>query len=110
VELIDDLLELAKKAGTDKQYQEWCRTQPSAFSGKADWNGAHGEFRCVYAHCRRAGEAGTGYKPPYRGLPLTWDEHQLQHAKGESALVDFDMEEEARSCLIRWINGRLSDY
>lgn len=105
----DALLEQAQQAGSDADYQEWCRNQPSAYSGSADWNSATGEFRCVYAHCRRAGDAGVGYKPPYRGVPLTWDEHTLQHAFGESVLKNFKMEESARLHLEQWIESRSSD-
>lgn len=61
--------------GSDSDYQAWCRLRPSAYSGK---NG-----QIVYAHYRTAANSGTGVKPVYSGLPLTMQEHQLQHAVGQ---------------------------
>lgn len=73
-------------AGTDGDYQEWVRNQPSCVSGKQDWN--NGVGKCEYAHVRRvANGAGTGIKPEYSGVPLTHEEHALQHAQGETALL-----------------------
>lgn len=73
-------------AGTDGDYQEWVRNQPSCVSGKQDWN--NGVGKCEYAHVRRvANGAGTGIKPEYCGVPLTHEEHALQHAQGETALL-----------------------
>lgn len=77
-------------AGTDGDYQEWVRNQPSCVSGKQDWyHGRDGSIsKCEYAHVRRvANGAGTGIKPEYSGVPLTHDEHALQHAQGETALL-----------------------
>lgn len=73
-------------AGTDGDYQEWVRNQSSCVSGKQDWN--NGVGKCEYAHVRRvANGAGTGIKPEYCGVPLTHEEHALQHAQGETALL-----------------------
>lgn len=76
--------------GSDKEYQEWCRHQPSAIDGNGDLDERAGELRCEPAHVRRAGEAGTGYKPPYATIPLTHAQHALQHSAGEmTCLVEF---------------------
>lgn len=77
-------------AGTDGDYQNWVRNQPSCVSGKQDWhNGRDGSIgKCEYAHVRRvANGAGTGIKPEYSGVPLTHEEHALQHQQGEAALL-----------------------
>lgn len=73
-------------AGTDGDYQEWVRNQPSCVSGKQDWD--NGTGKCEYAHVRCvANGAGTGIKPDYCGVPLTHEEHALQHQQGETALL-----------------------
>lgn len=74
-----------KQLGTDKQFREWIQTRPSAISGEFS-ESVNGEGRCEAAHVRRAGEAGTGYKPEYACIPLTHTEHHIQHTQGESAL------------------------
>lgn len=72
--------------GPDAAYQDWCRHQPCVICGRQDY--ADGEGRCEYAHVRRSGEAGTGYKPEYSGVPLCHHHHQTQHMAGEmEALV-----------------------
>lgn len=71
--------------GTDEEFREWIQRQPSAYSGKFSEYVA-GEGRCVAAHVRRAGESGTAIKAEYACIPLTDEEHRLQHQKGESAL------------------------
>lgn len=74
--------------GTDEQYQAWVRKQPCVVTGGHDWWEEKGENRCDYAHVRRAGEAGTAYKPRYMGVPLCHDVHQLQHNSGELAACE----------------------
>lgn len=92
--------------GTDEQYRKWIQRQPSAYSGDfSEW--IHGEGRCIAAHVRRAGEAGTGYKPPYSCIPLTDKEHQLQHQQGENALDGLDWDKLKNEYLIKWAVGRL---
>lgn len=61
--------------GTDEDYKAWCRKQRSAYSAKT------GDI--VYAHYRTAANSGTGMKPPFSGLPLTMQEHQMQHRIGQ---------------------------
>lgn len=81
-----DLLEKARRKGSDKQYREWVRRQPSCLSGQfSEW--VNGQGRCVAAHVRRAGESGTGHKGDYACVPLTDAEHRLQHQHGETALM-----------------------
>ncbi len=72
--------------GSDAEYHQWIQRQPSCISGTSS-EYVDGEGRCVAAHVRRAGPAGTGYKPPYHQIPMTNDEHQLQHQHGECELL-----------------------
>lgn len=46
-----------------------------------------GECRNPACHIRRSAGSGTGYKEPYACIPLRHDQHQLQHQKGEAALL-----------------------
>ncbi|WP_153716986.1 hypothetical protein [Eikenella corrodens] len=75
-------------AGTDGEYQDYVRALPSCVSGRQDYDADSGRMRCEYAHVRRVSAgAGTGVKPEYSGVPLTHEEHALQHCAGESALL-----------------------
>ena len=65
----------------DKDYQAWCRKQPSALSGLRP---------CIYAHHRDADNAGVAYKPLFSGLPLTYEEHLRQHQIGQYAFMPID--------------------
>lgn len=81
----------ARHIGTDAEYHAWVQRQPSCVSQAfgeylADGPNA-GEGRNEAAHIRRAGAAGTAYKPAYWQIPLTHDEHQYQHQHGELALL-----------------------
>src|SRR5262245_34683515 len=69
---------------TDKAYREWIQTLPSCISGMYSEYLESGEGRCVAAHVRRAATSGTGYKAKYSCVPLTQQEHLLQHQHGES--------------------------
>lgn len=61
--------------GTDKEFQEFVRKQPSALStSKKD---------IVFAHYRTAKNSGTANKPPFSGIPLTFEEHLIQHQIGQ---------------------------
>lgn len=69
--------------GSDQHYQQWCRSQPSAFSRR------HGTESdpIQFAHVRRVADgAGTGIKPTHCGIPLLASEHARQHQEGEAAL------------------------
>lgn len=73
-----------KKIGTDEDYQAWCRLQKCIVCGDPGTKDmATGEVRNVYAHVRRAGEAGTAAKPEYRGVPMCDNCHHQQHQHGE---------------------------
>ena len=75
-------------AGSDADYQAWVREQASCVTGKRDWVESLGAGRCEYAHVRRvAGGGGISIKPDYWGVPLTHDEHRLQHLKGEAGML-----------------------
>lgn len=70
----------------DKSFQAWVRRQPSCVSGRyGEW--VNGEGRCEFAHVRRARHSGTGFKPVFSGVPLTHDEHCMQHEKGEAYML-----------------------
>ena len=73
--------------GTDDQYLEWVKRQPSAKSGEFSEFHDDGNAYCVPAHVRRVAHgSGTGIKPPYSAIPLTNKEHQLTHTQGDSAI------------------------
>lgn len=93
--------------GTDEQYRKWINLQPSAYSGEfSEW--INGEGRCEAAHVRRSSDAGTGFKPPYACIPLTHDEHALQHQQGESELKPTDWFDKKRNeYLVKWAKETL---
>lgn len=43
---------------------------------------------CIAAHVRRAKTFGTGFKAPFSCIPITQQEHDIQHQKGEGACLD----------------------
>lgn len=68
--------------GTDADYLEWLKLQKCAVRKMGNCNG-----QVVPAHVRRvANGAGTGIKPDYSAIPMCDGHHQIQHAKGESAV------------------------
>lgn len=68
----------------EKAYKKWIQQQPSCVSGQFS-EYFNGEGFCIAAHVRRVKHgAGTGIKPAMRYVPLTHDEHLLQHQHGES--------------------------
>ena len=83
---LEPLLKACRSKGSDKQFIEWTRRQPSAYSGEfSEW--VNGEGRNPACHIRRANSSGTGFKAAYHTIPLTHAEHLLTHQKGESALM-----------------------
>lgn len=72
---------------TDKDFQAWVRTQPSCISGSfSEW--IDGQGRNEYCHVRRVSNgSGMGVKPPFSGVPMTHEEHAMQHQKGEAYLL-----------------------
>ena len=100
-----NLLDKAKQKGTDAEYQAWVRLWPSCLTGAYN-TVENGVGRCEFAHVRRAGDSGTGYKGQYSGIPLTHDEHALTHQKGESVFCPPEWyEKQAVEYLTKWING-----
>ncbi len=79
-----EIIEQARQVGSDSQYREWIRTQPSAKSGQwAVWDAESGEGRSEACHYRTSANSGIGIKPEYSCIPLTSQEHQLQHRIGQ---------------------------
>lgn len=75
--------------GSDKDYLDWVTYQPSCISGEYSEFDENEEGRCIAAHVRRVRDgAGTGMKPRYSAVPLTFKEHQIQHESGESGCLD----------------------
>jgi hypothetical protein len=73
--------------GSDKEYLEWVKQQPSAISGEFSEFHDTGEQYCIPAHIRRVQHgSGTAEKPPYCALPLTNAEHQQTHQHGDTSL------------------------
>jgi len=97
--------------GTDAEFQEWIRRQPSCISGDQDWIDGLGEGRCECAHVRRVGEgSGTAIKPPYFAVPLTHREHAIQHQHGESALEATEyFEKKATHYRTEWASKKLAE-
>ena len=81
--MISNLINKAKQKGSDEEYLEWIRKWPSALTG-AYSEFVDGEGRCEAAHVRRASSSGVAIKPEYSAIPLTRQEHAMQHQKGES--------------------------
>ena len=99
-----DLLELARKKGSDRQYLLWLRTQPSALSGGMDYDPDTGMSFCDPAHFRTAKNSGTGTKPEYSAIPLTHAEHLRQHRIGQFAFQPREWwERQVEKYLRRWI-------
>ena len=73
--------------GTDADYLDWVKRQPSALSGDfSEWHD-DGEAYSIPAHVRRVENgSGTAIKPPYSAIPLTNEEHQRTHLHGDSAI------------------------
>lgn len=80
------LVEFARAVGPDSEYHAWIQRQPSCVSRQFS-EYVNGEGRCIAAHVRRARDAGTAFKPEYHQVPLTDEEHQIQHHLGELELL-----------------------
>jgi hypothetical protein len=91
--------------GTDRDFIEFVRSQPSAFSGGwAKWDGTRGEGRCEAAHWRTAATSGTAFKAPYSCIPLTMTEHRRQHQYGCELFGDRAWwKEKAEHYLMLWV-------
>ncbi len=101
-------MEVAHAIGTDNEYQAWCRTQPCAVCGGMDHDPDTGKSQNQFAHLRRANEAGTAFKPPYRGLPMCARHHRAQHNTGEGTVGGREaLERSATEHLRQWCWGTL---
>ena len=65
----------------EREYLDWLRTQPSAYSGLFSWDG--GTPFCEPAHFRTAKNSGVGCKPAFLAIPLRHEEHAQQHQVGQ---------------------------
>lgn len=101
---IETLIAEARETAPERRYLDWLRTQPSALSGHFSWN--DGAPFCEPAHWRTARYAGIATKPEYLAIPLTHDEHALQHRKGQNLIGSRDWwEEQCRTHLQRWLTA-----
>jgi hypothetical protein len=85
---LETLLQKARKKGSDKKFREWVSHQPSCIDGSWSEVLESGEGRCIACHVRRAGEAGTAFKPEYSAVPMTFDQHNEQSWHGESSCLN----------------------
>lgn len=101
-----------KAVGTDKEFREWIQKQPSCLDGNQDWVTELGEGRCEAAHVRRAGESGTGTKSDYSCVPLTHEQHQMQHTLGELDAIKRYRDAHAKhpDWANGWFNQRRIEY
>ena len=65
--------------GADSDFQAFLRLQASCLDG---------DTPCVVCHVRRTANAGTGFKPLYSAVPMTFDQHNEQSWHGESACLN----------------------
>jgi hypothetical protein len=100
-ETIQATIEKCRELGTDKDYQNFVRTFGSCFSGMRP---------VVYAHVRRAGFSGTGMKPDYFGIPLSKDEHDLQHQKHEAGLLRTKWPDVSREAAKDWFDNEAQRF
>lgn len=97
------LIARARAKGTERDYLDWLRTQPSALGTGWDYDWELGSV-CTPAHWRTAAHAGTASKPAYLAIPLRDAEHKLAHQKGDSVIGDRDWwEHKCIEHLERWI-------
>jgi len=85
---LDDLLKLARLKGAERKYLDWLKTQKSALSGQFSWD--EGTPFCEPAHWRTSRYSGVAQKPEFLAIPLTHEEHALQHQKGQSVIGTWD--------------------
>ena len=100
--MIQDLIVHAEAKAPERAYLDWLKTQASAASGGFSWN--DGQPFCEPAHWRTAKYAGTGQKPKWLAIPLTHEEHALQHQKGQSVIGSRDWwQQQCIEHLQRWL-------
>lgn len=72
---------------TIKKYIQWIIRQPSCLDGQFGEILESGEYRNIDCHVRRANNSGTGIKPDFNIVPMTFKQHALQHQQGELAAI-----------------------
>lgn len=101
-----DLLRLARAKGSDRQYLDWLRSQPSALGTGWDYDWELGNV-CTPAHYRTSANSGTGTKPAYSAIPLRHEEHQQQHRVGQFIFRPRSWwEEQVDKHLKRWVESQ----
>lgn len=103
---IESLTKRAEGKAAESVYLSWLRRWPSALSGIYS-HYDNGVGYCEAAHVRMVEfGAGTGIKPEYFAIPLTHEEHRIQHEKGYSELAPVDWwQDKAIEYLTMWLNG-----
>lgn len=71
----------------DKKFLKWLSFQPSCLDGDFNqWDDGIG--RNIPAHVRRVNRgSGMGLKPQFSAVPLTHEQHMIQHQCGESEVI-----------------------
>ena len=100
---------VCQAVGTDDQFLDWIRQQTKSATGRPS-GGESGPI--VPAHVRRvANGSGTGIKPPFAAIPLTDQEHRLQHQKGETAIASREQWDKWRAnYLTYWVKSRIYEH
>lgn len=67
---------------SDSAFRQWISTLPSFLDGTyAEY--VNGQGRNAACHVRRASSSGTGFKADYQCVPMTHEQHNIQHCNGE---------------------------
>jgi len=105
---LESLVDQAKAVGSERDYLDWLRTQPSALDGSyGHWNMDFGRWENEPAHYRTARNSGTGTKPAFQAIPLTTEQHRLQHRIGQFNFMPREWwEEQVERYLRRYVAGR----
>lgn len=79
----------ASGRGTDAEFLNWLTYQPSCLDGGFSFTDEQGKPRNVACHVRRvAAGAGMATKPIFSAVPMTDEQHKLQHQRGEMAVIE----------------------
>lgn len=101
--------------GSEEWFMRWLRNHPggSAIDGNYDWDEEKGEKLCDPAHVLRTAEgSGKAVKSPYYAVPLTHQQHLVQHGKGElECLRQFHEDEfEDEQAAKEWFEKKAAHY
>lgn len=102
------LLARARAKGTDEEFREWVKHQPSCISRAfSEWDHELGVGYCIPAHIRHVSRgSGTATKPEYSCVPVTNAEHQNMHRFGDSYYFPkAEWADMADEYLEMWINS-----